>query len=161
MAVVLEKLLLNSANTMSTFRTGELPKELQLIRNDTDLARLKIQLLMLPNPTWTRNSVTPNTVSIKKVTNMRIIYDIINKYVCRGKEMLSEVLNEKAKYNINALRTRMQLVGIVGRTASLHMHLKRGVSGTNMVALKFKKLGTKPSSTTVRTQPRTCADKQL
>ena len=35
---VLEKLLLDSANGKSTFGTGELPEELQLYKNDIDLA---------------------------------------------------------------------------------------------------------------------------
>ena len=87
---VLEKLLLDSANGTSTLATGELPEELQLYKNDIDLAKLKLQLLMLPDLIRTRNSKSPNTVPIKKVTNVRTISEVVND-VGIGKEMLSEV----------------------------------------------------------------------
>ena len=51
---VLEKLLLDSANGKSTTGSGELPEELQLYKNDIDLAKLKLQLLMLPDLIRTR-----------------------------------------------------------------------------------------------------------
>ena len=46
---MMEKVLLDAANRAQSFGSGELPEELQLYRNDIDLRRLKIQLLMLPN----------------------------------------------------------------------------------------------------------------
>ena len=58
---VLEKLLLDSANGKSTIGSGELPEELQLYKNDIDLAKLKLQLLMLPDLIQTRNAKCPNT----------------------------------------------------------------------------------------------------
>ena len=84
---VLEKLLLDSVNGTSTLATGELPEELQPYKNDTDLAKLKLQLLMLPDLIRTRNSKSPNTVPIKKVTNARTICEIMND-VGIGEEML-------------------------------------------------------------------------
>ena len=86
---VLEKLLLDSANGKSTIGSGELPEELQLYKNDIDLAKPKLQLLMLPDLIRTRNAKSPNTVPVK-VTNVRTICEIMND-VGIGKEMLSEV----------------------------------------------------------------------
>lgn len=85
---VLEKLLLDSANGKCTTGSGELPEELQLYKNDIDLAKLKLQLLMLPDLIRTRNAKSPNTVPVK-VTNVRTICEIMND-VGIGK-MLSEV----------------------------------------------------------------------
>ena len=87
LATVLEKLLLDSANDKSTNGSGELPEELQLCKNDIDLAKLKLQWLMLPDLIRTRNAKSPNTVPVK-VTNVRTIYEIMNVGI--GK-MLSKV----------------------------------------------------------------------
>ena len=77
-------------NGKSTIGSGELPEELQLYKNDIDLAKLKLQLLMLPDLIRTRNTKNPNTVPVKKVTNVRTICEIMND-VGIGKEILSEV----------------------------------------------------------------------
>ena len=87
---VLEKLLLQSANGESTLGIGELTEELQLYKNDIDLAKLKLQLLTLPDLIRARNSKSPNTVSIRKVTNVYTICEVMND-VGIGKKMLSDV----------------------------------------------------------------------
>ena len=88
---VLEKVLLDAANGTSGYESGELPEELNLSRNDVDLLRLKTQLLMLPDHIRTRNLKLPNCLPIKRVTNVRTNYDIMND-IGVSKEMLSEVL---------------------------------------------------------------------
>ena len=59
--------------------------------SDLDLPRLKVQLQMLPDFIRTRNIKLPNSTPIKKVTNVRMLCDLINE-VSISKEMLSEVV---------------------------------------------------------------------
>ena len=61
-----------------------------MYKNDIDLTKLKLQLLMLPDLIRTKNSRSPNTVPLKKVTNVRTICEVMND-IDIGKEMLSEV----------------------------------------------------------------------
>ena len=52
---VLEKILLDSANGESGLESADFPEEFQLYNGDVDLAKLKTQLLMLPDFIKTRN----------------------------------------------------------------------------------------------------------
>ena len=87
-AAIIEKILLDAAN--GAHNNGELPQELQLYKNDIDLARFKIQLQMIPDLIRTRNQKLTNSAPITKVTNVRTICDIMND-VTISKDMLSEV----------------------------------------------------------------------
>ena len=86
---VLEKVLLDSANGESNLESADFPEEFQLYKSDVDLAKLKTQLLMLPDLIKTRN-LKVNSPPIRKVTNVRTICDIMNE-VGVAKELFSEV----------------------------------------------------------------------
>ena len=87
---VLEKILLDSANGESGLESADFPEEFQLYNGDVDLAKLKTQLLMLPDLIKTRNLKYVNSLPIKKVTNVRTICDIMSE-VGVAKELFSEV----------------------------------------------------------------------
>ena len=74
---LIEKALLSAANAQSVSDT--LPDELKLYENDINLARLKVQLQMLPDVIRTRNSMGSTAVPIKEIANLRTLCDIMNE----------------------------------------------------------------------------------
>lgn len=87
-AAMIEKVIVDAAN--GTSESVDLPKELQLYEKDLDLARLKVQLQMVPDLITTRNKKLPNMVPITKMTNLRALCDAMNE-VSMSKDMVSEV----------------------------------------------------------------------
>ena len=66
-----------------------LPDDLQLYEKDVDIKQLIAQLRMLPDLLRVYNEKNPHT-SIKKVTNLRTLCDVMNDVSC-SKTMFSEV----------------------------------------------------------------------
>ena len=65
--------------------------DLQIYKNDLDLARLQTQLRMLPDLIRTRNMMPTCDVPITRVINIRTLCEVINE-VSMSKVMFSEVL---------------------------------------------------------------------
>ena len=66
--------------------------DLQIYKNDLDLARLQTQLHMLPDLICTKNMTPTCDVPITRVTNIRTLCEVINE-VSMSKVMFSEVLH--------------------------------------------------------------------
>ena len=86
-AAVIEKTMLAAAGGS----LEQVPDDFQIYKNDLDLARLQIQLQMLPDLIRTRNMKLSNDIPIRKVTNVRTLCEVMNE-VPMSKGMFSEVL---------------------------------------------------------------------
>ena len=86
-AAVIEKTMLAAAGGS----LEQVPDDFQIYKNDLDLARLQIQLQILPDLIRTRNMKLSNDIPIRKVTNVRTLCEVMNE-VPMSKGMFSEVL---------------------------------------------------------------------
>ena len=86
-AAVIEKTMLAAAGGS----LEQVPDDFQIYKGDLDLARLHIQLQMLPDLIRTRNMKLTNDIPIRKVTNVRTLCEVMNE-VPMSKAMFSEVL---------------------------------------------------------------------
>ena len=86
-AAVIEKTMLAAAGGS----LEQVPDDFQIYKGDLDLARLHIQLQMLPDLIRTRNMKLTNDIPIRKVTNVRTLCEVMNE-VPMSKGMFSEVL---------------------------------------------------------------------
>ena len=86
-AAGIEKMLLAAANG----NPEQVPDELQIYKNDLHLARLQVQLQMLPDLIHTRNLKLTSDIPIRRVTTVRTLCEVMNE-VSISKSMFSEVL---------------------------------------------------------------------
>ena len=87
-AAGIEKMLLAAVNG----NPEQVPDELQIYKNDLDLARLQVQLQMLPDLIHTRNLKLTSDIPIRRVTTVRTLCEVMND-VSISKSMFSEVLH--------------------------------------------------------------------